>query len=689
MLQARPVEVRSAASKAPVALSVALVALVLYAALSHGAVSTTSEARLQVAVAAVCALAAGAWLWSGTMRLTAPRIAFAGIGLLSAFAVWSGFTLLWSVAPDPTWAELNKALTYVLLLCLGIAVGASHPRAVELISRGVLAAVVTVTAYALGQKLFPGIHIGGLLNLNQTGPLARLQEPFGYWNALALFVAMGVPIALAIAVDRLRPRRARVAALVAVELMLLTIAFTYSRGGLLALVVGLAAGIALSRVTLRTLMWLGAAILAAIPPLIVGLTTHSLTASDVALRARESGGLLLAGVLLVSVLGLTLGARRLLELEWRINFTPAQTRLVRRSLLSAAGVAAVIALLLVSFSSRGLDGTISHAWKSFTTTRATSISDPHRLLSADSENRWVWWKEAAGAFSDRPIGGWGAGSFPVVHLLYRRDSLTVKQPHSVPLQWLAETGLVGAIPAILGLGLLLATAVRATRRRPLSSERLLAAAMVAAVVTYGVHSLYDWDWDIPGVTLPAMILLGVLAGSSSPRDRDPSLRVPRPGPGSRVTALVLVTFALCVYALSGALPSIASSKAGNAVVTAGGGSSAELTRAQASASLASQLDPLSDAGLTVEATIAVRHGQPRRAQSYLLDAVHRNPSDAAAWRSLVVVDLLLGDLRDALQGVQRIAALDPYRVSALAAVSGSAFLNEVPPKGSATATPVP
>jgi len=687
-LRDSPAAFRITGPKAPLLLTWALLALVFYAAFAHGAVGATSEARLQVGIAAVCAVAAGAWLWTGALRVSAPRATYTGIGLLAAFAAWNGLTLLWSVAPDQTWVEFNRALTYVLVVCLGLLAGASHPRSLELVGRGLLSVVLVVTLYGLGQKLLPGVHIGGLLNLNQTGPLARLQEPFGYWNALALFVAMGVPLATAIAVDRLRSRRARIGALAALELMLLTLAFTYSRGGLLALVIGLVVGISLSKIMLRTLMWLGAACLASMPPLVVGLTNHSLTASGVSLGDREGAGLLLTAVVLASIAMLIVGARRLLELEWRVNLSAEQTRTVRRSLLSAAGVTAVLAVLIVSFSSRGLDGTISHAWKSFTTTRATSISDPHRLLSADSENRWVWWKEAAGAFSDRPIAGWGAGSFPVVHLLYRRDSLTVRQPHSVPLQWLAETGMIGTLPAIVGLALLLMVAVRATRRRPLSSERLLAAALVAVAATYAVHALYDWDWDIPGVTLPALLVLGVLAGSSSPLARARALRLPGPAAGTRTLALGGVTLALCLFALSVALPSLATSKANAAVVTADSSSPGALTRAQASASLAASLDPLSDAGLRVEATVALRRDQPRLARADLLNAVGRDPSDVQAWQSLAGVDLLLADLADARRTLQRVVALDP-RSGASVAVSALIGLEQVPPKASPSAVATP
>src|SRR5947209_4528740 len=104
----RPVEAPSgaragttaSATRAPAALGGALVALVLYAAFAHGAAGGAAEARLQVAIPIVAALAAAAWLWSGTLRLAAPRMAVAGIALLTIFAAWSGLSVMWSVAPD-------------------------------------------------------------------------------------------------------------------------------------------------------------------------------------------------------------------------------------------------------------------------------------------------------------------------------------------------------------------------------------------------------------------------------------------------------------------------------------------------------------------------------------------------------------------------------------------------------------
>ena len=199
--------------------------------------------------------------------------------------------------------------------------------------------------------------------------------------------------------------------------------------------------------------------MAAVPPLIAGLASHSLSSANVALGQRETAGAVLFLTLLVSSGLLIVGARRLQRVEAESSVGPERRRAIARSLVALVAVAIVLGLVAITFSSRGLTGTFSHAWHSFTTTRTTSTYDPERLLSASSENRWVWWKEAAGAFSDRPIAGWGAGSFGVVHLLYRRDRLSVSQPHSVPLQFLSETGLIGGVLAVLAFGLLLTVAV--------------------------------------------------------------------------------------------------------------------------------------------------------------------------------------------------------------------------------------
>lgn len=583
----------SARTAAPLALAVALVAACLYAAFAHGAVASADEERLQLALAVISVAGVVAWC-RGRLSLRAPGRVGAALGLLAAFAFWSGVTVVWSVAPDRTWTECNRVMTYALVLALAIVVGASLKRAAARVANGLLLVSLAVAVAALGQKVAPGLHVGGLFSLDQTGTLPRLQEPLGYWNALALLVAFGVPCALAVVIDARRAVLLRLAATAAATTMIVTVGFTYSRGGILALAVALAIFVAFSGARLRCLVWLAVVVAAAVPVLVVGLNSHRLTATGVALSARERAGAELL-VLLAACLALMLAAaRRLIGLERRTRVSGAQAGRIGRGLLGAVAVLAVAGILAVAVSPRGLTGTVSHAWSSFTATRTTSVTNPSRLLSADSENRWVWWKEAARAFGDRPVQGWGAGSFAVVHLLYRRDRLAVQQPHSLALQLLSET------------------------------------ALLAVGAAFCVHALYDWDWDIPAVTLPALIALGTLGASGPPRARGAHrggertrARVNR----SRLAAAAVTAFCLAAFAAWVAVPRLAAADAARALVEASTGTAAALDRALADARRATHLDPLSDAGLRAAATIAVHRGDLTATRAALLAAVRRQPSD--------------------------------------------------------------
>jgi hypothetical protein len=676
---------------------VALLLVCLYAAFDHGAVGAVGDERVQLALAVVGVVAAAAWLLNGALTLRAPAIVWTAVVLLAAFAVWSGVTLAWSVAPDQTWSECNRAIAYVLFLVMAITVGSSYARALERVSAGFLIIALGVAAYALGQKLLPGVHLDDIVHLDQTGFETRLQEPFGYWNALALFISMGVPCAMASVVDRRRRPRTRLAAVVVAALMLETIAFTYSRGGVLALACALAAGMALSGARLRYLMWLSMIGAAVAPAIVIGLVSHNLTAAGVALGTRERAGLELAAVLAACLMLLVLAGRRVIVLERRARLSRVGARRLGRTLLLAAAGVLVVALLAVSLSSRGLTGSASHAWHSFTTARATGISNPSRLLSADSENRWVWWKEAAGAFSDRPVGGWGAGSFAVVHLLYRRDTLSVQQPHSVPLQFLAETGIVGALLGLGGLALLLVAGAAAVRGRQVGAGRLPAAALLAAAVAYAVHSLYDWDWDIAGVTLPALLFLGALGGSlgrsTSRRDRRlwriPAVRSGMPaGPLARGLGLGAIAACLASFAASVVIPRLAADKASQALVTASQSAGRDLRAALATALESSRLDPLSDAGLKAASTIALHLGRTSEARRLTLEAVSREPTDGQAWQLLALQDIAIGSNREALAAAQRARALDPLGPGSEALSSG-AMLAQARPADSATAVATP
>ena len=86
----------------------------------------------------------------------------------------------------------------------------------------------------------------------------------------------------------------------------------------------------------------------------------------------------------------------------------------------------------------------SARWHEFSNRVSSQVPDtPGRVISTSSSNRWRWWTEAWNAFTANPLRGTGAGTFELTDRLERDTQLATTEPHSVPLQFLSETGIVG------------------------------------------------------------------------------------------------------------------------------------------------------------------------------------------------------------------------------------------------------
>ena len=72
-------------------------------------------------------------------------------------------------------------------------------------------------------------------------------------------------------------------------------------------------------------------------------------------------------------------------------------------------------------------------------------------LATGAGNRYDYWRIAVDAWRANPIAGVGAGGYDKPYFAQRTTSEDIRQPHSLPLQVLAELGIVG--------GLLFATAL--------------------------------------------------------------------------------------------------------------------------------------------------------------------------------------------------------------------------------------
>jgi hypothetical protein len=347
-------------------------------------------------------------------------------------------------------------------------------------------------------------------------------------------------------------------------------------------------------------------------------------------------------------------------------------------------VVGVLWLVGLAATDRGIDGAIADTASSFTATggEAGAAGTPERFASTTSSNRWAWWREAVGAWSDRPVGGWGAGSFAVTHLLYRTTTVPVAQPHDVPLQWLAETGVVGLLLAVLGLGLLVAAAVVRVRGMAAGRERDLAAALLGVVCAWLAHSLLEWHWDLPGVTVPALVALGVLA--ARPGGGAVAARV---GP-ARLGLLAGAALAAAALVVSAAIPAWSAARAASAQAEAASGG--RLEDAAARAELAARIDPLSVRPLLAAAAIAKGRDRPLEARDALLRAVRRQPWNATAWARLSAAALELADREGAARAARRWLELDPASPQARDTAYGTRALLTAPSASPlATGTPLP
>jgi O-antigen ligase len=97
----------------------------------------------------------------------------------------------------------------------------------------------------------------------------------------------------------------------------------------------------------------------------------------------------------------------------------------------------------------------------------------------------------------------------------RRTDETARDVHSLYLEVLSELGIVGGL---LLLAFVAATIVGvvATRRRPGALGPAAAAAVGAAWATWLVHAGIDWDWQMPALTLLALMAVATLLVRDDP-----------------------------------------------------------------------------------------------------------------------------------------------------------------------------
>lgn len=120
------------------------------------------------------------------------------------------------------------------------------------------------------------------------------------------------------------------------------------------------------------------------------------------------------------------------------------------------------------------------------------------------------WQAAVEMIGDHPMFGIGPGGFGTSYTLYMRPGMNeTRYAHNSYLQIIACWGLWALVP----LGALLAGSVSAVRR--MVSVRDPRLALAAGGAAFLVHNLIDFGAYLPGIAIPAALLLGMVVGPST------------------------------------------------------------------------------------------------------------------------------------------------------------------------------
>ena len=544
------------------------------------------------------------------------------LGSLLALAAWSGLSVAWSVAPDRSWDELNRTLAYAGFALLGLVLAALYgSRACRVVGGLLVVAFGAAIVWALAGKAIPALFEDG-------GRAARLRDPIGYWNALALAADVLLVLALWVASTRSHPRPLRLAAAALAFGSVVAILLAVSRAGLLAAVAGVGLWLALDDRRLERGL---AALAVSVPAFLVAawaFTRDALVEDGQVYSDRVSDGRWFA---LACVLGAGTAVAGVALLD---RYRPAERSRRRLGRLLAG---AVLATLVIG------GGAVAAAGDPLASNDAVG-QNPSRLGDVGLNNRGELWREAWRIFEADPVAGSGAGTFEIARKRHRADALDASEPHDLPLQFLATTGIVG-LALFAGLVAASAAAIVAALRRLQGPERVAAAALAVVPALYLLHALVDYDWDFPGVTGPTLFAVGALAAAGR-----------EPAAASRRTFAAVAAAAVTLAALvSLGTPWLAdrSIRQVNRELDAG-----DLDAAASAAERARSLNPLSIAAVHKEASVAERRGDETAAREAYARAVRLQPQNPDTWYALGLYEHDIGALCQAYVHLNEAYTLD-------------------------------
>ncbi len=568
------------------------------------------------------------------------------LACLAGYTVLSFLSILWANVPGDAWEGADRTLLYLLVFAL-FALWPQRGRS----------AVLLLGVWALGMiglAAFVALHLDGIAHsaarLESLFPGGRLDYPSGYPNANAAQWLMAFWPALLLARSERLPWGLRGVLAGGAVLLAEVALLSQSRGALYATPVMLVLVFALLPGRVRTFAMLVPVALgiglAAPAVLRVGERLEHGRSATSALHAAIGGTLAAAvAVGLVGALGAAVESRR--------AFSPMTARRLHR------GIAAIAALALVAVLAGGLAiagnpvTRIRHGWDTFKGGYAADATSGNRLVSGLGSNRYDFYRVALDEFVAHPVLGIGVDNFQQQYLRHGRSEETPRYPHSVELRTLTETGLVGTLLALVGLGAaLVASAWAVSRSDPLG--RAVAAAALGGFAYWAVHGSFDWFWEFAGLGAPAFALLGI-ACALAPRRGGQGVSGPRADRRLGRLAVAAGTLMMLAAAASLATPWLSQLQVQSAARVWQRSPQAAYGRLEDAA----RLNPLSDEAYLVAGSIALRFGEFARADHEFALALGRAPGDAYATLERGAIASAENDHHRALDLLERAARLNP------------------------------
>jgi hypothetical protein len=540
-------------------------------------------------------------------RVRVGRLEAAFLGLLVTFSAWVLLSAFWSVSVTNTVLEAQRMLAYVgaaLLLVLVLT-----RRTTTVVVGAVLCGVAIVAGFACLTRVLPDRFVAF-----DSVAGYRLSDPVGYWNGLGIFCAMGVLLALGLAARAESPLiRGIVSALPVV--LVSTLYFTFSRGAWIALAFGLVVTFAVDPQRLRLAFTALTLAPCSIVAVLLATRSDALTVVGAPLAdASREGHELLRALLVLSVVSGAVGFG-LAHVDRRIEVGPRTRQAFGASMLAATGAA-----LVVVWATAGSPYTIAaKAWDQFRASPKETSGDLNdRLFDLSSNGRLQHWAVARDDFEDHPLAGRGAGTFEYSWAERRPSSMTVLDAHSLYIETIGELGLVGLLLLVGALTLPLAAAVRARHSAVLPPA-------LGAYAAYVLHAGVDWDWELTGVTLVALISGLCLLAAARPEGvvavRSLPLRLAAVG-------LVLVLSTLAFVSVLGNVPLGRSRSALD---------ESRWAEAADQAGLAKRWAPWASEPLRLLGEAQLGAGNPGRARVSFRAALDRDPENWQLWVDLALV----------------------------------------------------